>query len=161
MATKKIPFRTMLDDPIETVTPSGEREEDVWALRINEAGEEEFYISGRTNIWEKIQAFEPECNIDNILTKMAATGDANILMQRKAEYMDITEMPNNIMDAHRMITDAERKFNELPLNIRKEYDFNFSKYLKDVGSENWMKTMGFTKDETIEIPLEKEEKEVE
>ena len=74
--------------------------------------------------------------------------------------MDITEMPTNMLEAHNKIKEAENTFNKLPLEIRAKYDHNFNKYLADMGSEEWMKTMGFVKEETTE-EVKEEVKETE
>lgn len=137
----KKPFRTILDPPKITSTPAGSKIEEVLAMKINEKGEEEFYIDHKTNVYEKIQAFKEECEIENILARCIETGDYSALERAQGSYMDISEMPNNIFEAHQKIKEAEETFNQLPLEIRSKYDNNFNKYLLDFGSENWMKNM--------------------
>ena len=156
----KKPFRTILDEPKKTITPSGSKEEDVWELKIDEKGNETFYISGKTNVYEKIQAHLEETKIENILARCIETGDYTALNQVQGNYMDITEMPTNMLEAYNKIKDAENIFNKLPLEIRAKYDHNFNKYLADMGSEEWMKTMGIVKEEVKEETTEVKETEV-
>lgn len=147
MATKKEkPFRTILDPPVEIATTSGEEIEDVIAMRINEDGVEEFYVSGKTNVFEKIQAESHGTRIEEIIAKVLATGDATLLNQKKGEFMDLTEMPENIFEAQQRITEAEKTFKELPIEVRNAYNNNFNEYLKDVGSDKWLKLVGLTKE---------------
>lgn len=146
----KKPFRTILDPPKVTITPSGSMEEDIWQLKIDEKGNETFYIAGKTNVYEKIQAHLEETKLENILAKCIDTEDTTLLNQREGFYADLSEMPNTWIEAQNKIKNAENIFNELPLEIRKKYDNNFNKYLAEIGSESWLKNMGLLKEETKE-----------
>lgn len=132
MATKKtLPFRTVLDAPVKKVTTSGEKLEDVTSMRLDENGQEVFYISGKTNIYEKIQAEAENAKIENVIAKVLQTGDTSLLEARKGEFIDLTEMPANIFEAQLKIKEAEKAFMELPVEVRKEYNNNFNEFLKD------------------------------
>lgn len=155
--TLKKPFRTILDPPKKTITPTGEKEENVWELKIDEKGNETFYISGKTNVYDKIQAHLEETKLENILAKCIDMGDTTLLDQRKGFYADITEMPKTWIEAQNKLINAENIFNNLPLEIRKKYNNNFNKYLAEVGSETWLENMGLLKEETKETEIKKEE----
>lgn len=142
MATKKIPFRTILDEQQRTYAPSGDKIEEVWAMRINDEGKEEFYIAGKTNVYEKIQAFAEEVKIENIIAKVTATGDTTIMQKVQGTYADITEFPKDLLEAQQQIKTAQGIFEELPATIKEKYENNFNIYLKDFGSETWQKNMG-------------------
>lgn len=162
MATKKeAPFRSLLSPPVEIFTASGDMLEDVIAMKLNEKGEEEFYISGKTNVYEKIQADAENANIENILTKILSTGDTSLLQQRKGEFLDLTEVPTNIFEAQQKIQEAEKTFLELPMEIRQEYNNNFNEYLKDVGSEKWLTLVGLKEKTPEKITPEPEKGEAE
>lgn len=150
--TKK-PFRTILDPPKKTVTPAGKKIIEELAMRINEKGEEEFYVKGKTNIWEKTQAFLEETKIENILRAVTETGDMNYLNRIQGTYADISEYPGNIFEAQKKIKAAEETFHTLPLEIRAKYENNFNKFLADFGTENWIKNMNI-KEETKETVKE-------
>ena len=156
MVTKKTtPFKTILSPHERIYTPSGTKEEDVWEMIVDEKGRETFAITGKVNIYETTQAFKDSVDLGKIIEKVTLTGDMNILNQRKTEYLDITEMPDNIIEAHSQLENAKRTFEKMPLEIRNKYDHDFSKYLEDMGSEEWIKIMekynNPTK-ETIEEP---------
>lgn len=162
MTTKNKPFRTILDEPKVTITPSGEKEEEIWAMKLDDKGNQVFYCEGKTNIYEKIQAHKDGVLLENLLKMCYDTNDMSILNVREAEYMDISEMPNNIYEAHRKIKEMENYFSTLPVEIRAKFDHNFDKFVAEAGTEEWIQKM---KNE-VEIELEeektkKEEKEVE
>lgn len=158
MASKKWNFRTPVDEPKKTTTPSGDKIEEVMAMKLDAKGNQEFYVEGKTNVYKKIQAYADDVDIEKIMLRYIDTGDPNILQKVKGTYTDITEMPKTMIEAHARLQDAENSFNALPLEIRKAYGFNFNEYLKDVGSEQWMDLMGFNKKDNT-IPVQTETKE--
>lgn len=161
MANKKWAFRTPVSERIRKHTEPGKHIEEVLAMKLDEKGNEIFYVSGQHNVFEETQAYKDEVNIERIIAQCINTGDMNILNQVKKEYVDLTETPNNLIDAKNKIMKAENGFYQLPLEIREKYGNNFNKYLADVGSEEWMKNMGFIKEEkpTEEVKTEEGEKE--
>lgn len=160
MATKKIPFKTIQDEHERIYTPSGEKLEEMWAMKINDDGKEEFYIAGKTNIYEKIQAFAEDVKIENIIAKVTATGDTSILEKVKYTYADTTELPTNLFEAQQKIKDAEQIFNQLPTDIKESYGNSFNMYLKDFGSETWAEKMGLIEPKTEPIKENTEKGEV-
>ena len=142
MVTKKVaPFKTILSPHERIYTPSGTKEEDVWEMIVDEKGRETFAVTGKVNVYEKTQAFADSVDLGKIIEKVTLTGDYNILNQRKTEYLDITEMPDNIIEAHSQLENAKRTFEKMPLEIRNKYDHDFSKYLEDMGSKEWVEIM--------------------
>lgn len=161
MATKKLPFRTMLDEPVEQFTEPGSKFEDVWAMRLDENGNEEFYIEGQTNVYEKIQAYADEVDMENILRRVSDTGDVSLLNARKSVFADVTEMPKNMIEASNMIRQAEKEFYQLPVETREKFNNNFNEYIATAGKEDWMKKMGYIKEVVEETKETKKEEETE
>lgn len=135
-------FRTPVSEPKQITTPSGKKEEEVIAMRLDENGKEEFYVAGKTNVYEKTQADLEDSKIGVILRRVTETGDITLLNQRQGKYADITAMPTNRIEAFNLVRKNEESFAKLPEEIRKKYDNNLDKYLEDFGSENWFKNMG-------------------
>lgn len=123
-------YRTPCDTEFTEKTPHGNREEKLFGLKKNEKGENEFYIKGITNVYEKIQAFKDECMIENILKRCIDTGDMSILNQREATYEDISNLPTSIIEAKRRIFEAEMIYEHLPEEEKEKYK-NFNKFLKE------------------------------
>lgn len=146
MVASLLPFRTMLDEPVEQFSEPGSKIEDVWAMRLDEKGKEEFYIEGQTNVYEKIQAFKDEVDLENILRRVTDTGDVTLLNKRQGVYLDITETPKNLIDATNMLNRAEKEFMSLPVEVREKFENNFNKYLALAGTEEWAKNMGYIKE---------------
>lgn len=74
------------------------------------------------------QSFKKECDINNILSKYRKTGIVEHVNRFKGDYADIADV-GSYMDALNVVRDASDSFQELPSEIRKEFDNSPSKFL--------------------------------
>ena len=112
--------------------------------RIDDNGHKTLVKTGEfTNIYEKIQSHADECDIEKILERSQVEG-YEILNKREAISGDVTMVPTSMLEAAQMLQDRENEFNKLPLDIRKEFNFNFNEYIAEAGNniESWSKKMG-------------------
>lgn len=89
--------------------------------------------AGFTDVYAKIQAAKPACEIDNIL-KRAAAGDPLALAQTNGQYLDCTDMPTTLAEALNTINKLEQAFERLPLDVRRQYGFSASRFIAAAGS---------------------------
>lgn len=151
-AAKTKPFRTILDPPVVNFSEAGQEFEEVMAMKIGEHGEQEFYVSGKTNVYEAIQQAAEGHTIEDIIAKVVMTGDTSILNKVQGSYLDLTETPKDIFEAQQKIQEAEADFQKMPLEVRKAYNNNFNEYLADFGSDKWKEVVGITKPDTTPAP---------
>ena len=145
--------------PIEAA-PSGEKEETTFEMHIDQNGHKDIKKSGKTNIYEKIQASYEETKIENIIAR-AMGGDSSGLMAHEGQYLDITKAPQTLAEAQQSIQAIKNVFNKLPLEIRTKYDMSVEKYIADFGSEKWMNIMGIEKDQpTVKPEIQPEKPEI-
>lgn len=135
---KKNDFRTKFDPQlvIETNPGSGIKEE--YQLRITEDGED-LVKTGESDLYEYIQSHADSVDIHKILERCAMLDDYSILNRMPAQFMDVSDMPRNLAEAHSTIQDAKNYFNSLPLEMRQEYENNFTLFLQDLGSDHFVK----------------------
>lgn len=155
MATKKIPFRTITDPQIRIQSNAGTPEEEIISRRTDKDGGEEFYVSGKTNVYERTQQFAEATDLGKLLEKVMLTGDPSYLNQRKGIYADISEMPDNLIEAKRMYDRAEKAYNELPEETKEKFG-SFEKYMEEAGTPEWIQKMN---PEAEEIGKEEEPNE--
>lgn len=136
--------------PIEAA-PSGEKEEATFEMHIDQNGHKDIKKSGKTNIYEKIQASYEETKIENIIAR-AMGGDSSGLMAHEGQYLDITNAPQTLAEAQQSIQAIKNVFDKLPLSIREKYGMSVEKYVADFGSDRWMKIMGIQKDTPTVAP---------
>lgn len=136
--------------PMEAA-PSGEKEETTFEMHIDQNGHKDIKKSGKTNIYEKIQASYEETKIENIIAR-AMGGDSSGLMAHEGQYLDITNAPQTLAEAQQSIQAIKNMFDRLPIKIREKYDMSVEKYVADFGSEKWIEIMGIQKDTPTVAP---------
>lgn len=99
-----------------------------YGKQIDKDGNINIVETGKTNIYEKIQASRDETLVYNILDRFN-NGDVNALNQRQGTYGDFTDMPKTLAEAQQALIDAENYFYSLPLDVRKEFNHSVSDFL--------------------------------
>lgn len=111
--------------------------------RYDEKGTAYLEKVGEVNVYEKIQSYRDECDIMSILSRYAA-GDQTVLAT-PGWYIDTSKLPNSYTEYMNLMNEQREKFEQLPLNIRAAFGMSFEKWAATAGDENWMKAMGFKK----------------
>jgi len=129
--------------------PQGEfsKYEPIYSLKIKD-GVEELVEVGKTNVYEKIQAYAESTYIYNILDRFAG-GDVEALDVRRGFYADVTQLPKTRVEMLQSMIDSERYFNSLPLEIRQAYDHSLIKFLEAYDNGSFQKRF---KEEVVPPP---------
>lgn len=144
-------------DPIET--PSGTPLQPTYSYRIDKkTGKRQLVQTGETNIYEKIQANLESSKLENIVKK-CTNGDLSSLNIREGNYIDISEIPTNLIEIQNTILKAHDQFNELPSEIRSKFDNSVEKYVSSIGSEEWAIALGYKKNEPSAVAEEVKQEE--
>lgn len=91
--------------------------------------------TGKTNIYEKIQASKDATLVYNILDRYNA-GDVEALNQRQGSYGDFSNAPKTLAEAQQQLINAEAYFESLPLEVRKEFNHSLNEFLTSVSKGN-------------------------
>ena len=78
--------------------------------------------TGDRNIREEIQEAAKGTDIYSIIDKYLETGDESLLNKRKGFFGDFTNIPQNPVDIHNMIVQAESVFEQLDKDVRAEFE---------------------------------------
>lgn len=148
-------FRTVFDRGETTYSPIGSEFAPTYSYRIDKkTGKKILVETGKTNIYEKIQASLESTKIENIIKR--ATADPNALLIKDGEYIDVSELPTSMIEIQNMMYKAKEEFNKLPSEIRSKFDNSMEKYISEYGSESWAAALGLKKEEPV-TPEVKEE----
>lgn len=140
-------------------TEKGSRFAPVYSLKSKEAGNIELEVTGQKDVYSEIQSHRDSVDIKVIMARYEL-GDKDVLSKKQGAFIDVSDMPTNFADIMKTVITAEQNFNELPLDVRKEYDFDVAKYIADIGSEKWLKVLGINSNEEAKEIGEKEEEAV-
>lgn len=93
------------------------------------AGEWIVEVKGVINAYEKIQSHKESVELQTILKKYM-NGDVEALNKVNGVYADITNMPKTLADMYAKIQLGISAFEDLPLEVRKEYGHNPTKWFE-------------------------------
>lgn len=117
----------------ETSNP-GSGMKDTYKMHVDEDGKRELKKSGEYNLYADIQSYKDSVSIDYILTRFI-NGDETALSRVQGIYGDFTDMPTTMAELQQRVIDAEHLFNNLPLDIREQYNFSASEFFAQLDSD--------------------------
>lgn len=96
------------------------------------------HLNGETDIDEEICSHAAECKLD-VLIERIKNGDPNA--QRQPNYVDITNIPQNVREMREAMLNLEYNFNTLPNEVRDAFDHDVNKYVATAGTAEWYRKM--------------------
>lgn len=98
----------------------------------------ELEIVGQSDLQDYINSHADSVDINKMLERYQS-GDVSALDRVKASYLDLLGAPKTLAEMYSFVANTSAYFDTLPLEVRKEYDFNVSNFVADIGSEHYMK----------------------
>lgn len=139
--------------PVKTYvfTNAGRKEMPNYGWTINENGEEVLAVKSYTNIQEKINSVHDSVALP-LLIKRFMEGDETALSANKASafYEDITALPSNMHDAHRLMVEMREQFDSLPYDDRAFFNNDFNQFIASAGDGNFLKFLETKLDKDID-----------
>lgn len=137
-------FKTAYTGHTRAITEAGRPIADVYGYEIDNYGRKVLVKTGETNVYEKIQASLEETKIENIL-KRASMGD-NSVFRPDGIYADLTELPNNLIEARQAMQNLENVWAGVPNEIKAKYNYDVGEFIGASGSDSWLRDMGLLSD---------------
>lgn len=131
---------------------------DTYKMHVDKNGKRELRKSGEYNLYAEIQSYKDSCSIDYILARFAA-GDDTALSRVQGIYGDFTDVPTTMAEVCQRVIDAEHIFNNLPVDVREQYNFSPSEFFAQINSEKTRNIFGIhdeVKDDLKDVVVEKE-----
>lgn len=126
-------------EPQSFITQSGSRKHKVLSpfydgkkLTLMETGE--------IDTQDQINSHAPECDMSYILSRLN-NGDFSVLNKQPAMYADFRNLPRNFREVLEVGLNAERVFNSLPVDVRRQFDNDYRQFVARAGSEEWNRIM--------------------
>lgn len=131
-------WRNKYDSTESFETEPGSPLEPVYTPIINkETGAIDLEQTGVKNLYDEIQSHAESVDIDKIIERYMMTGDESILNKRIGSYIDVSDMPRNYTELLQRLVVAEREFDSMPEDIRRNYN-SIEEYVNDIGSPKWI-----------------------
>ena len=130
---------THTDRPLRFHVPTGDGTTKTYQEEIVN-GVKTLVHKGFHNVYEEIQLDVESTKIENIL-HACMMGDYSALKAREGTYVDSTNMPKTLMEAQNLVLRLKNEFNELPLEVRKEFNNSAEKYVEMMGTPEFNEKM--------------------
>lgn len=124
---------TRLGVPGAKIVP-GSGMKDIYKMHVDADGKRDLKKSGEYNLYADIQSYKDSVSIDYILARFV-NGDETALSRVQGIYGDFTQMPTTMAELQQRVIDAEHLFNNLPLDIREQYNFSASEFFAQLDSD--------------------------
>lgn len=116
--------------------------------KLDEKGVIHLINTGKDNVYLNIQADADYCNID-ILIKRFKAGDEQALKRAQFFYGDVSKIPLSPNEILNTVNGAKESFEQMPVETREKFDFDFNKWFSTMNTEEWMQKMKMPVDEDV------------
>ena len=135
MSNKPItePFYSLLRKRPTEPAPAGKPTAYTYTEMIDKDGKKRLEQTGETSTYNMIQAELQNTLVYNILARFQM-GDESIIQQIPWDEADVTDAPQNLAEAQRILIEMESNFNKMPIEIRRECNFSPSEFIAKYSS---------------------------
>lgn len=141
-------FNTQYDARDRIQTHPGNPIKQLYSGSYNERGQVELKEDGTENIYDFIQSFAESTDIHVILRRFQ-NGEVDVLEKVQGFYGDITEMPHTYAEALQRISDSEKVFMSLPVEVRAKFGHSFSEFLAASQDADFLDKLGVQMDDSV------------
>lgn len=134
-------FNTQYDARDRIMTNPGNPIKQLYVGSYNERGQVELKEDGTEDTYAFIQTFAESTDIHSILRRYQ-NGEIDVLQKVQGFYGDITEMPHSYAEALQRISDSEKFFMSLPVDVRAEFGHSFSEFLAASQDADFLDRLG-------------------
>lgn len=128
-------FKTQYDEHKRVFTNPGSPMKTVYKMRLDDKGRQVLEKMSEYSLYDEIQSHFEETEIHALVDRYKLTGDPSVLNRQLGQYGDFTDLPTSLADVYKRVADANNLFEELPIDIRREYNFSPAQFFADIGSE--------------------------
>ncbi len=134
-------FKTQYDARDRIKSHPGNPIKQLYSGSYNERGQVELKEDGTEDLYAFIQSFAESTDIHAIL-KRYQNGEVDVLEKVQGFYGDITEMPHTYAEALQRISDSEKVFMSLPVDVRAKFGHSFSEFLAASQDTDFLERLG-------------------
>ncbi len=134
-------FKTQYDARDRIQSNPGNPIKQLYTGAYNEHGQIELKEDGTENIYDFIQSFAESTDIHSILRRFE-NGEVDVLEKVQGFYGDVTDMPKTYAEALQRISDSEKVFMSLPVEVRAKFGHSFSEFLAATNDADFLERLG-------------------
>lgn len=143
-------FKTQYDDRARVHANPGNPIKQIYTGSYNDRGQVELKEDGVEDLYSFIQSFAESTDI-HVILKRYQNGEADVLEKVQGFYGDITEMPQTYAEALQRISDSEKVFMSLPVDVRAKFGHSFSEFLAASQDDDFLERLGVSKEQSESV----------
>lgn len=148
-------FKTQFNNDERFYSNVGDPVKERFIGKYNEKGQLVLESVGKEYLYDYIQSFKDSCDLKMII-KRFTNGETDVLSKVQGFYADVSDLPGNYAEMLQVVTNGERTFMELPVDIRAKFNHNFGEFLAEFGSSDFYNKLGVSFDQVDPGVNEKE-----
>lgn len=137
------------------VTNSGNRFKKEFVGEVQEDGSIFLRETGVIDTQKLIEQDAVGSSVPEIIAR-ALAGDVSVV-RNDGFYGDITQMPSTYAEILNTVNAAHRAFDELDVDIKSKFSFNFEQWFATINTEDWLGKMNMLPQSVVEEKKEVEE----
>lgn len=119
---------TQYSRPVGPDTPVGSRTKIMYRGVYMDDGTLELYEAGEEDLYAKIQSHADSVDV-NLLVQRYCNGEVNALHRVQGTYMDVSDMPKDVVSYLQMVSDARALYDALPVADKAAAGNSFERWL--------------------------------
>lgn len=135
------PFKTQYDARDRIKSHPGNPIKQLYSGSYNDLGQVELKEDGTEDLYAFIQSFAESTDIHAIL-KRYQNGEVDVLEKVQGFYGDVTDMPKTYAEALQRISDSEKVFMSLPVEVRAKFGHSFTQFLAASQEDDFLDRLG-------------------
>lgn len=133
-------------------TEAGESVRRTYLWERNEKGEKELRLDQTIDQQAEIDSYLEETKLENIIRRASIDPDiaARIQPELGGGIQDFTEAPQTLAELQNIMLRAEQIWEEIPKEIKLNFDNDVDKFIASYGTVEWAKNLGIYKEKQTE-----------
>lgn len=124
-----------------------------YSAKLESDGTINLVEDGKIDLYSQIQSHKDSCSIELAL-KRFALGDESALQRTQGAFGDFTAFPNTFAEVLQVMIDSRQYFDSLPADTRRNFDFDFNKFLSSMDDPVSMgEKLGFTSLKDVSVSV--------
>lgn len=115
-------FISSFDEPKRFPMPESDGIEDVYEKQVDKSGAVSFVKTSQKNLYEEIQAYKDDCDINFIIARCVKDGSVSLLADNGRSVVDVSMLPDNILDLYNLSEQLKNEFLSLPVEEREVFN---------------------------------------
>lgn len=121
----------MMYAKIRPISECGSPEKITYSPKVSDTGRVTLVATGKVNIYKEIQSHKDSVDLKTLIARFES-GETGVFAAKHGFYADISEFPQNYLEMHQVMTDIRNAFDNLPVDVRKQYNYDFGVYLSSM-----------------------------